>query len=96
VLIPGDSCVWVAQSVPVVTAQSANDASDTYGDETAVVRIHSGNEPHEEMDQRAIACFDQALQDVGLTTADPVRRVLLDYFARGDDDDNVPIPRVGR
>ena len=40
--------------------------SDTYGDETSVVRIHSGNGPHEEMDRRAIACFDQALEDVGL------------------------------
>src|SRR5499425_822912 len=40
--------------------------SERYGDETSVVRIHSGNGPHEEMDQRAIACFDQALEDVGL------------------------------
>ena len=55
--------------------------SDSYGDETAVVRIHSGNGPHEEMDERAIACFDQALQDVGLTAAHPVRQVLHDYFA---------------
>jgi hemoglobin len=31
------------------------------------------------MDRRAIACFDQALTDVGLT--DPVRSVLYDYFA---------------
>ena len=53
--------------------------SDTYGDETSVVRIHSGNGPHEEMDRRAIACFDQALQDVG--AAGPVRQVLHDYFA---------------
>jgi len=37
--------------------------SDTYGDETSVVRIHSGNGPHEEMEH------------------DPVRAVLLDYFA---------------
>jgi hemoglobin len=51
-----------------------------YGDETSVVRIHSGNGPHEEMDRRAIACFDQALQDVGLT-AQPLRQVLHDYFA---------------
>ncbi len=29
--------------------------SDAYGDETSVVRIHSGNGPHEEMDRRAIA-----------------------------------------
>ena len=55
--------------------------SDSYGDETTVVRIHSGNGRHEEMDQRAIACFDQALEDVGLTAADPVRQVLHDYFA---------------
>jgi hemoglobin len=55
--------------------------SDTYGDETSVVRIHSGNGLHEEMDRRAIDCFDQALEDVGLTTAEPLRRVLHDYFA---------------
>jgi hemoglobin len=55
--------------------------SERYGDETAVVRLHSGNGgPHEEMDQRAIVCFDQALEDVGLTE-DPVRQVLHDYFA---------------
>ena len=53
--------------------------SDAYGTETSVVRIHSGNGPHEEMDRRAIACFDQALQDVG--AAGPVRQVLHDYFA---------------
>ena len=55
--------------------------SGKYGDETSVVRIHSGNGPHEEMDQRAIACFDQALVDVGLEAAEPLRQVLHDYFA---------------
>ena len=40
--------------------------SQRYGDETSVVRIHSGNGAHEEMDRRAIACFDQALADIGL------------------------------
>ncbi len=55
--------------------------SDQYGDEPSVVRIHSGNGPHEEMDQRAIACFDQALEDVGLTRDEQLRRVLHDYFA---------------
>ena len=39
--------------------------SAAYGDETSVVRLHSGNGPHEEMDRRAIACFDRALEDVG-------------------------------
>lgn len=55
--------------------------SDAYGDETSVVRIHSGNGPHEEMNQRAIACFDKALTDVGLFEQNPVRAVLHDYFA---------------
>jgi hemoglobin len=55
--------------------------TEHYGDETAVVRIHSGNGPHEEMDQRAIACFDQALQDTGLASDERLARVLHDYFA---------------
>ena len=54
--------------------------SGSYGTETSVVRLHSGNGVHEEMDRRAIACFDRALDDVGLT-AEPLRRVLHDYFA---------------
>jgi hemoglobin len=53
--------------------------SDSYGDETSVVRMHSGNGPHEEMDRRAIACFDHAMTDIALTD-DPVRIVLHDYF----------------
>jgi len=67
--------------------------SPRYGDETSVVRIHSGNGAHEEMDRRAIACFDQALADTGLAgtglagtaTASAgdgsLRQVLHDYFA---------------
>jgi hemoglobin len=55
--------------------------SERYGDETGVVRLHSGNGPHEDMDRRAIACFDQALDDVGFSTDDPLRQVLHDYFA---------------
>ncbi len=55
--------------------------SGQFGDETSVVRIHSGNGPHEDMDQRAIACFDQALEDVDLAGDERIRRVLHDYFA---------------
>jgi hemoglobin len=55
--------------------------SNSYGDETTVVKIHSGNGEHDEMDRRAIACFDQALADVGLAKDDALRRVLHDYFA---------------
>ena len=53
--------------------------SETYGDETSVVRMHSGNGPHEDMDRRAIDCFDLALADVGVDG--PLRSVLHDYFA---------------
>jgi hemoglobin len=79
--------------------------SGAYGDETSVVRMHSGHGPHEEMDHRAIACFDEALSDVGLASDDPVRRVLHEYFTwattttmshyhRSADDvpDGLPIP----
>lgn len=50
------------------------------GDESAVVRVHSGNGEHAEMDERAIACFDAALGDVGIVD-DPLRTTLHDYFA---------------
>jgi hemoglobin len=52
-----------------------------YGDETSVVRIHSGNGEHDEMDRRAIACFDQALEGVGLAADAPLGQALHDYFA---------------
>jgi hemoglobin len=55
--------------------------SARYGDETSVVRIHSGNGVHEEMDSRAIDCFDQALADCGLAGDERLRQVLHDYFA---------------
>jgi hemoglobin len=55
--------------------------SSTYGDETSVVRIHSGNGQHDEMDQRAIACFDLALEDAGLASDATLRQALHDYFA---------------
>ncbi|MGH2444579.1 MAG: group II truncated hemoglobin [Candidatus Limnocylindria bacterium] len=55
--------------------------SDAYGDETSVVRMHSGNGVHEEMDRRAIACFDQALTDAGLDRDDRLWQILHDYFA---------------
>lgn len=54
--------------------------SDHYGNESTVVRMHSGKGPHVEMDRRAIACFDEALVDVGLDGDDRLSRVLHDYF----------------
>ena len=76
-----------------------------YGDESFVVREHSGNGPHEEMNERAIACFDEAMNDVGLGDSEPLRTVLHNYFAwatptvnrfeRSPDDvpDGLEIPR---
>ena len=58
-----------------------NTYSRSYGDETIVVRMHSGNGEHDEMNRRAIACFEQALADVGLAGDPTLRQVLHDYFA---------------
>jgi hemoglobin len=55
--------------------------STRYGDETSVVRLHSGNGEHDDMDRRAVACFDQALEDTGLAADEALRQVLHDYFA---------------
>jgi hemoglobin len=55
--------------------------SAAYGDETSVVRMHSGHGPHEEMDRRAIACFDAALEDVGFPADSQVHQALHAYFS---------------
>lgn len=55
--------------------------TEDYSDETEMVRLHSGNGLHHEMDERAIACFDQALVDTGLAFDERLSRVLHDYFA---------------
>jgi len=55
--------------------------SAVHGDEAQVVRLHSGNGVHDEMDERAIACFDAALADVGLSADSALFRALHDYFA---------------
>jgi len=49
------------------------------GDETGVLRMHAGNGEHADLDARAVACFDQALNDVGIT--EPARGTLHNYFA---------------
>ncbi|MFG1912819.1 DUF6596 domain-containing protein [Kribbella sp. NPDC048928] len=76
--------------------------TSTYGTEAEVQRLHAGNGEHDEMNRRAIDCFDQAMTNADLT--DPrVRGVLHDYFAwatfntmyrhRTDDIDDGPIPQ---
>lgn len=54
--------------------------TDDYRDETSVVRTHSGNGPHEDMDRRATACVGQALIDAGLED-EPERQARHGYFA---------------
>lgn len=54
--------------------------TNSFGDESKVVRMHSGNGVHEEMDRRAIACFDQALEDTGFASDAALRQALHDYF----------------
>ena len=56
-----------------------NSYSNLFGNESTVVKIHSGNGEHDEMNRRAIACFDLALGDVGIAD-DALRQVLHDYF----------------
>jgi hemoglobin len=55
--------------------------STRYGDESSVARIHSGNGEHRDMDARAVACFDRALDDVGIGPESRMHSVLHDYFA---------------
>ena len=55
--------------------------TERYGDESSVVRIHSGNGEHTDMDNRAIRCFDEALTDLGVDSDERLRRTLHDYFA---------------
>jgi hemoglobin len=55
--------------------------SGTISDETTVVRMHAGNGEHREMDERALACFAQAIEDAGLPADPALRASLTDYFA---------------
>jgi hemoglobin len=52
--------------------------SQTMGDESLVVRLHSGNGPHDEMDRRAVECFAAALADAGVPEG--LHDELVDWF----------------
>lgn len=70
------------------------------GDETMVLRMHAGNGVHVELDERAVACFDAALADVGFEPE--LRDTLHAYFAwstarmaeHPDSTDSVPADAV--
>jgi hemoglobin len=59
------------------------DYSNGLGDQSHVVRLHSGNGEHHEMDDRAVACFGQAMDDAGLPVDAALRRPLHDWFRWG-------------
>lgn len=54
--------------------------TDALGDHSHVLRIHSGNGEHEEMDTRAQRCFALALDDAGLPEDERLRSTLKDWF----------------
>lgn len=59
------------------------DYSRAMGDETIVQRMHAGNGSHPEFDAMAVACFEQALVDVGFDADPRLAKVLADYFRWG-------------
>jgi len=52
--------------------------SASLGNESDVVRMHSGKGEHVEMDERAMACFELAIEDAKLP--DDVRAPIAAYF----------------
>ena len=54
--------------------------SDSLGDETEVIRIHSCSGEHVEMDELAEACFALALDDATLPDDPRLRSTLTNYF----------------
>ena len=54
--------------------------TESVGDYSRVVRVHSGNGPHEQMDGRAVAAFVLALDDVGIPTDPRLRFQLIAWF----------------
>jgi hemoglobin len=54
--------------------------TSTMADETTVVRMHSGNGEHEEMDECAQQCFALALEDAALPDDPELRATLIAYF----------------
>lgn len=68
--------------------------TSTIGSESSVVRMHSGNGEHEEMDLRAIACFVAALDDAGVQGQE-LRDALLAYFTWATTDRMASFPSKG-
>ena len=54
--------------------------TEAVASDAEVVRLHSGNGPHVEMDERAVECFAAAVVDAGLADDPAVRDALVAYF----------------
>jgi hemoglobin len=54
--------------------------TESVAPESEVVRLHSGNGEHREMNERAVDCFAAAVADVGLAKDPGVRDALVAYF----------------
>lgn len=54
--------------------------SETMGDHSHVLRLHSGHGDHEDMDTRAKRCFELALDDAELPDDDRLRSTLKEWF----------------
>ena len=57
--------------------------SEELGDHSRVVRMHSGKGEHHEMDERAVACFAQAMDDARLPDDPELRATLGAWFRWG-------------
>ncbi len=74
------------------------DYTESLGSYSAVVRMHTGNGPHEQMDGRAVAAFVLALDDARIPADDDLRFRLIAWFTwatallnhRWDAADSVP------
>lgn len=54
--------------------------SSELGDHSHVLRLHSGNGPHEEMDERAVDCFVRAIEDAEVAADPALRAGLIAWF----------------
>jgi len=68
--------------------------SETCGDESAVLTMHSGNGPIDDLGERFLACFVAALDDAGLP-ADPDFREAMRAYMRWAVDNVLAYSPVG-
>ena len=57
--------------------------TDGMGDHSHVLRLLAGNGEHHELDERAVACFEAALDDAEMPDDERLRSTLRDYFRWG-------------